>query len=163
MALLGICIFALCIAYFVNEYSKDMKKKAVEYNACVDLLCTFKAELSACGKSFFEIISCASSDALIKSGLLEKVKNISAENSCRWRDEFQKITFLLDSEDKECLVGYLVAYGKSSLDEEIKRAADTLSYFEEKTKKIKDTAEKNIKVAWLLFATVFIGVVILIL
>ncbi len=154
---------AVCSAILINEYSKEKKKKLLEYDAVLELISYIKLGLGVLGKSLAEMISEFSSENFEKSGLSEKIKDVGIGSSQGWRKSLEEKLFLMDCEDKEKFLSYLCGFGKNFAEEELRRTEDTLSYFELKQKEMKKGTEKNIKTAWLLFSTFFISTVILVL
>ncbi len=171
MAFIGICIAAVCAAALISGYTSDKRARLGEYEGVCKLLVHIRGAISGTGKTLGEAISDFECPELSRSRLLQilgcgtdntsctKTGALRAERS--FRESVTHAHFLIGKEDELRLVRYLSEFGRSCLEEELERLSKTLSFFEERQKTEKMSVEKDIKVAWLLFATAFVSILIL--
>ena len=177
MLILFVCIFLL-----VSGYTSDKKRAADEYVGICKLLKHIRDSISAGGRTLPEIICGFSCEELEGSDILArlggaglsksgegsvKCRNTNEAGACdlmgNWRVALRECRTYIEEADKSALFDYFCGFGRGNADEELKLVGEILSIFDKRRIDVCARAEKDIKVAWLLFAVGAAGVLILML
>lgn len=172
-------IFVGLIAVFASVYLlvsssvNGIKRKKEEYCAVVALLLYIRGALSSGGGRLCDMVRKFSSEPLEENGLLAVLRSDSVGNSrdsnepetsrAFFRNNLDKVRFLVDDEDAKKLVRYLRGYGKSYIEEERKKLSEITDYFITREKSFSEKSERDIKTSWIVFAFAFVGAFILLI
>ncbi len=163
MKMIGIALLSLCAFFLVKEYTNEKSRRALEYSEIYRLISHIKTEVSDTGKSLGEALSGFYSNPFEESGFIEILKSSTGTNSHGWREKIEMSKLYIDGEDRLRIISFFSDFGKHGIEEELNRISEILSYFNLKQNSISEKTSKDIKVAWLLFATSFTSILIMIL
>ena len=170
--LFGLILIFLSGGYFVSVYVNGLKRRCKEYKNILSLLLDIQSSLSVSTHSVAKIFSDSDSDIIKKCGFIEKRYECdgrgemyaeSQSEAVFKRDGARGAKLDVDKEDSDIFFSYIKDFGKTSLLSEEEKLCKVIAYFEKREVEVRASCEKDIKVAWVLFASAFVGIAIFVI
>lgn len=170
MLRIGFLIVGFAAFLFVYEYASEKKKRADEYSGALELLRHVSSSLEKEALPLDKILSLFNPESefaaelrnlLLGAAADEKNGTAGGDGGFR-RERIVKLSSRLDETDEKLICGFFADFGRAGIEYEKERAKKALDGFEKRAESEAEKAKKDIKVARLLFATAFVGAMILI-
>lgn len=163
MLYLGFLMSALGVGIAVFEYTERLRAVAREYAATLKLLVYLRGavtnEKRTPSESVLRFLSAGGEEIRWASGLCTEESVIaflrSGETAC--------VATLLSAEDRRALSDFFLELGRTDLSEERVRLDRIINMIEKSSAEKTAESEGKIRSAWVLFATLVLGVLILII
>ena len=160
---LGFILVALAAGFLVYEKTAAMKRGADEYSATLALLVSLKSAVSSKIRTPPEVLSSFLGGEMGASiPWLSSLTDEGRVNSFLREGGILSAETQLSEKDRAALRDFFLELGKSTGEEEEKRLDWIISLFRGRCEEIRCSLEKNVKAAWVLFATLTLGALILI-
>ena len=164
MIYLGFILVALAAGFLVYEKTAAMKRGADEYSATLALLVSLKSAVSSKIRTPPEVLSSFLGGELGASiPWLSSLTDEGRVNSFLREGGLLSAETQLSAEDKDALSDFFLELGRNSREEEAERIDRIIALFEKREGEVRESAEKSVKSAWVLFVTAALGIFILII